>query len=935
MNPSASAEPTSAEAARALALGLLEGGTLGPGDDVLAVAWALKDACYEAWSSEPARAARAGDVLASLLRQPVPPEQWSAIAGLAAWTGGIAQVTRGQMADAVESFDSAATSLRAAGLPDPAAQTQVPKIMALSMLGHHDQATACAEATQRELRALGNLRAAARVSQNLGSLQLRRDAYAEAARHYREAAVLFARLRDHEHSVMADIGLADTFTSMGDFDEALRIYARARMRAGNQGLEMLQALVDESVALVELARGQYQAALAGFESARRRYQAQGVPQYLAIAEKQLADAYLELRLLPEALALLGLAVAQFHELGLPDEQAWALTQRGRAEALLGRPGAQASFAEAASLFAEQANAVGSAAVALAQAELALSQGQPHAALGWAEQAAQGFEGASQADGRARADVLRAQALLQAGQLRQASAAFDQTLQRARSLQQGAVQVRCLTGQGLVALAQSDKAAAHACFEAAIELFEDQRHALPGDEIRSAFLTDHLRPYQEVLRMTLAEGDGAAVLQQLERFRARALDERLAGVDTADLAPEVPALRERLNWLYRRVQRLQDESGSSATLSEEMVRTERELLEHARRLRLAAPARAAGLASTLDVQALQRALQPGDTLVEYGVLDDELFACVVRPDAVQLLRNIAAWPEVLQALRASRFQLDSLRHGSASLHQHLDRLTGRAQLRLQQLHALMWAPLASALAGSRRLLLVPHAQLGALPFAALPDQGQTLGQRYQLALAPSARVAWRGLQTAPRPPRRAVAIGESSRLPHAATEATQVAALFPQGQAFVGEQATLLALQQHAGGADVLHLACHGQFRSDNPRFSALHLLDGALTVEQAEALKLGPATVVLSACETALSALDTGDEMVGLVRAFLVAGAARVVAALWPVDDAVTAAFMSEFYRALIAGAQPAAALQQAQAAVMAKHPHPAFWAAFALYGGW
>ena len=156
-----------------------------------------------------------------------------------------------------------------------------------------------------------------------------------------------------------------------------------------------------------------------------------------------------------------------------------------------------------------------------------------------------------------------------------------------------------------------------------------------------------------------------------------------------------------------------------------------------------------------------------------------------------------------------------------------------------------------------------------------------------------------------------------------------------GQAYVGDQASLATLMQHAGSADVLHLACHAQFRGDNPMFSALHLHDGPLTAERAEGLALRPGVVVLSACETGLAGQAGGDDQVGLVRAFLVAGAARVLASLWPVDDAVTARFMAHFYGALQQGLSPAQALGDAQTTLMAQHPHPAFWAGFVLFGGW
>jgi CHAT domain-containing protein len=459
--------------------------------------------------------------------------------------------------------------------------------------------------------------------------------------------------------------------------------------------------------------------------------------------------------------------------------------------------------------------------------------------------------------------------------------------------------------------------------------------LPGDEIRSAFLTHHLRPYQELLRMAVRAGRGDAVLAELERCRARALDERLAEGAAALPGDDARELRDRLNWLYRRVQRLHDEASASATLNEELLRTERELLERARRDRLVAAAPLVAGERNFQLAPLQAALHAGDALVEYGVLDDELFACVVTPGGVTLHRHLVAWSEVLDAVRSARFQIEALRDGMAPVQRHMATLTQRARGRLAVLHALIWAPLADALAGCARVLIVPHAQLGSVPFAALSDGEVCLGQRHELAVAPSAQLALRGLQRRPAPARRALALGDSTHLPHAGREARFVAGLFDAGRAFVGEQATLAALREHAVGADVLHLACHAQFRSDNPRFSALYLHDGTLSAEQAEQLELGPCTVVLSACESGLADHASGDEMVGLVRAFMVAGAARVVASLWPVDDAVTLGFMTHFYTALGRAPSPAAALREAQAAVMREHPHPYHWGAFTLYGGW
>ena len=110
----------------------------------------------------------------------------------------------------------------------------------------------------------------------------------------------------------------------------------------------------------------------------------------------------------------------------------------------------------------------------------------------------------------------------------------------------------------------------------------------------------------------------------------------------------------------------------------------------------------------------------------------------------------------------------------------------------------------------------------------------------------------------------------------------------------------------------------------------------ALTAEQVESLHLPGSLVVLSACETALHDSGSGgEEMFGLTRAFLLAGASRVIAALWPVDDATTADFMADFYAGLRRGHAAAAALRLAQLAAGRRRAHPFYWGPFILTGGW
>lgn len=932
---------------------LLDEGAAAPAALDLALAWALKDACYAAWSTEPRRAAQAAELLNQGLRQ-MPPATTAPteIEALAAWTRGIALITQGQMAEAVTAFDDARRRFDQLDQSGPAAQTQVPKIMALAMLGRREEAAACAERTQAAFVAQGDVRAASKVSLNLGSLHLRHDEFALAARHYREAARLFAKVEDHEHSVMADIGLADALTGLGDLDEAERICTRARARAAAHGLPVLQAMVDESMALLDLSRGRFGAALAGFERARSGYERLAMPQHLAIAEKQLADAYLELRLLPEADALFVQTLQKFEALTMPNDKAWTLAQRGRGLALGGNAAAAAGqFDVALALFEAQDNEAGHAAVALARAELAVAQQDPVQGLHWAEVAVSACASAGSDDGAARAALVRAQALALAGDAPLAREAFIATLAQARSSGRLSAEVRSLVGLALAEQALRHDDAARTGFESAVALFEDMRQALPGDDVRRAFLADHLRPYRELLRYALQDharaatpATAAAVLCAADRVRARTLSERLAGGAAADSTTDeaTQALRARVSWLSRRAQGLEDEDDTpSATLVDELRDSEQRLLEQVRRQRLAGgvlPAQAAP-GNQLDVDAVCAALADDEVLIEYAQLDDEWLACVLKRDGITVQRQLAGSAPLMQALQAVQFQLDALGHGAAPMDTHLPVLTTRCGTRLQQLHALVWAPLAAAVGDARRVLLVAPAPLGSVPFAALTDGQQSLAERHELVWLPSAggvlRAAARQASTGPR---RVLVMGESTRLPHAGDEARAVAAAFADAELRLDAQATVDALRTQAGRADLLHLACHAQFRADSPSFSALHLHDGALTAEQVETLQLRAQVVVLSACETAGREPGAnpprGDEWVGLVRAFLLAGAERVVASLWPVDDRVTAGFMAGFHHALAQGEAPAAALRQAQLALREPHPHPFHWAAFALYGG-
>jgi CHAT domain-containing protein len=157
-----------------------------------------------------------------------------------------------------------------------------------------------------------------------------------------------------------------------------------------------------------------------------------------------------------------------------------------------------------------------------------------------------------------------------------------------------------------------------------------------------------------------------------------------------------------------------------------------------------------------------------------------------------------------------------------------------------------------------------------------------------------------------------------------------------GLAVIGEEATRAEVQRLSPGKRVVHFASHGEFRGDQPLFSGLTLADGWLTTLDVFNMRLNAQLVTLSACQTGRSMVAGGDELIGLMRAFLYAGARSLVLSLWEVDDASTPRLMERFYQGLARGQETALALREAQLEMLVaggRHAHPYFWAPFVLVG--
>ncbi|MFQ5859175.1 MAG: CHAT domain-containing protein, partial [Anaerolineae bacterium] len=331
--------------------------------------------------------------------------------------------------------------------------------------------------------------------------------------------------------------------------------------------------------------------------------------------------------------------------------------------------------------------------------------------------------------------------------------------------------------------------------------------------------------------------------------------------------------------------------------------------------------------------IQRHLPDDALLIEYYLARDRIVAFTLTWDGLGVHDGFCRPAQVWELLDQLTFQLNKFRYGRSYVHRHLAALRVSAEDCLAQLYRGLIEPLVAELA-DRQLIIVPHGALHYVPFHALHDGQGYLIESHQVSYAPSASVLKFCLEKDGSDAAGVLIMGlPDERIPHVLGEVEAVGSVFAEPLLFTGPAATVSRLQEHGPGCDVIHLATHAMFRQDNPLFSALKLADGWLIVHDIYNLDLGASLVTLSACETGVSRVAAGDELIGLVRGFLYAGTSSLVVSLWAVNDKSTAYLMRRFYRGLQAGQGNAAALREAQLETRERYDHPYYWAPFVLMG--
>ncbi len=860
-------------------------------------------------------------------------------------------LSRRELAAAVEQYEAAVSLFERAGEQRETARTLSTGLAALTYLGEFERAGEWAATARRLCERLGEPQLTARLEFNVGHSLAYQDRLEEALDRFRSAQRYFADGGRVPDVAAALRNIAVCQQQLHRFDAAVTAYGEARDYCSRHGLDRLALEVEYNIAYLHYLRGDYSNAVLLFEQARERCLEAGDRHHAALCELDLAELYLELNLGREAGWQAAQAVDEFEALDMPYETAKGLTLAAVAAARrAGWQQAEEQLERAAGMFAAQQNRYWGGLVELFRAQILLERQRSGEAGSHAAAALSAFQEIGIPAKIGLCELVLARVALATGDAEAAGERCAAALERLSGGDLPALEFRLQFVAGAAAEAAGRSGLARQMYERAATTLEGLRANLRAEELKVGLSSDQQAVYESLFAWQLEHGGGTAVergFEVMQKAKSRGLAELLAtrlgdlrptsvGVDS--LMDEIRELRAQASWLHRQIDREEGRADERslervAGLRRQSAERERDLLRRLRRLQSADPELASLTGSGVaGLAAVREALPGGSQLLAYFTARRRVYGCLI--DGRRLaMRELTGLDELESLKTALDTQFGKFHLGPEYLErfgQFAQRATAEV---LSRFHDRLLAPFEDALDGDH-LVIAPHGVLHGLPFHAFGTGERCLAEHRSVSYAPSASVFQLCQQRPAAPARGALVLGvPDERAPLIEREARRVAELLPDSRLLLGEEASRDNLERLAAGRRYLHIATHGLFRRDNPMFSAVRLAGSRLSLFDLFNLRLDGELVVLSGCGTGLSAVQGADELLGLTRGLLYAGAGAVMVSLWDVNDESTSVFMETFYLQLAAGRAPAEALRRAQLGLRRKLEHPYYWAPFVLVG--
>ena len=866
-----------------------------------------------------------------------------------------AHYAMGQNKTALEHHGKALRLFRSLGNTEQVARTLSSSIQPLILQGRYRRAFAAAREARKIFMAQRNRWRVARLDLNLGNVLDRQDRSAEALKCY-ERAYQYLSLHeqdDPEGIAVALHNMAVAHVRLNDFRKATATYENARSFAAAHDMPVLVGQADYNIAWLHYVRGDYGRAISMLRAARETCRASSDDYHVALCHLDLSEIYLELNLVPEGAEAAEQAGALFSRLGMRYEEAKSVANLAVATRRQGDTvRALELFRQARRIFVREKNKVLPAVIDLHRAQVLFDDGRNVIAgrlVGAALHALQRFKITNRA---IECRLLLSRLDLRQHKVRAAQQQCTRALKSLAKLQSPALTCQAYALKGQIQDAAGHNRRAYAAYQRAADYVDNLRNRIHGEELKISFMKDHVEIYQGLVGLCMKRSRGrkhgavasAEIFRHIEQAKSRTLFDLLSSSRSpswlapngqAENARKIRELREELNWFFHMTERAQLEPTSRhqvSALRAESQRREREILRLSREHGSADDRDPEQSASSFTVDQVRQSLPADAVILDYFQVHDHLVVVLLSHTRLEIV-PLGGLSRISTVLDLLQLQLSKLRLGPDYVKRFAGVLLQATQSHLQNLYKLLVEPIRRSLTG-HHLVIAPCGILHQLPFHALFDGGQYLTDEFTVSYAPSASVYSLCQQRSAQAGRRSLVLGiPDPAVPFVEEEVEAVAACLPHSEVFLGQSATVECLRQQGPCSRFLHIATHGHFRRDNPMFSGIRLGDSYLSLYDLYELKLPAELVTLSGCSTGLNVVAAGDELLGLARGLIHAGAETSMLTLWDVQDQSSAQLMKFFYTNLAGVRSKAVALQQAMQQVRSERPHPYYWAPFVLMG--
>jgi len=502
-------------------------------------------------------------------------------------------------------------------------------------------------------------------------------------------------------------------------------------------------------------------------------------------------------------------------------------------------------------------------------------------------------------------------------------------------------------QGMGAEMKGDSEAAIAFFTKAVDLVERDRRNLRDEQSRGTFLEDKIQVYYAPALLLLDLHRQAEAFELMERSRSRAMADLLAASPLTlrtpqerDLFSHLMKLKADIALQQKRLFELSaeqdrgkhaaeiaDSKAVIATLEGQYEKVQASIAASAPKLEQLTVSQSVSLAN-----AQTSANNDAYDLVYYLVQDTNVIIWDINGRGVKALNVFLPHTQLAGKVAAIR---NSLRAHENDANAKFDEQTSR------ELFLFLIQPVLSFVK-THHIVIVPHEELNNLPFQVLlnPGDGSYLGEKFQISYAPSATVL-ASLKAKPNLAGGHLFAAADPAIADSVKEVEAMGRLYPGGSKVVKDVLVNKDdLKASLANYNIVHLSMHGSFQANGPMLSYLKLAatdrdNGRLTAAEMFGLPLAKdSVVVLSACQTGEVEATHSNEVLGMVRALLYAGANNLVLLSWQVQSEATALWMENFYRAAQTN-PPSEAARLALLAVKARPEYrdPYFWGPF-LYTG-